>query len=98
MEKVLYLDDYRAGVHSYYPELGERRPEVKMEASLGYYGTHYYVDTPLDLKGRGIVPQDAHWVPGCQKAVEGWKSYRVTKKAFEKLKAQYPIAMERLLD
>lgn len=27
-----------------------------------------------------------------------WKSYRVTKKAFEKLKAEYPIAMERLLD
>ena len=98
MEKVLYLDDYRAGVHSYYPELGERKPEVKMEASLGYYGTHYYVDTPLDLKGRGITPLDASWVPGCQKEVEGWKSYRVTKKAFEKLKAEYPIAMERLLD
>ena len=98
MEKVLYLDDYRAGVHSYYPELGERKPEVKMEASLGYYGAHYYVDTPLDLKGRGITLLDASWVPGCQKEVEGWKSYRVTKKAFEKLKAQYPIAMERLLD
>jgi len=82
----------------YYPELGDRKPEVKMEASLGYYGTHYYVSTPLDLKGRGIVPQVAHWVPGCQKAVEGWKSYRVTKKAFEKLKAQYPIAMEAVLD
>ena len=98
MAKVLFLDDYRAGVHSYYPELGERKPEVKMEASLGYYGAHYYVDTPLDLKGRGITPLDASWVPGCQKEVEGWKSYRVTKKAFEKLKAQYPIAMERLLD
>ena len=34
MAKVLFLDDYRAGVHSYYPELGERKPEVKMEASL----------------------------------------------------------------
>lgn len=56
MAKVLFLDDYRAGVHSYYPELGERKPEVKMEASLGYYGTHYYVDTPLDLKiGRAHV-------------------------------------------
>ena len=98
MAKVLFLDDYRAGVHSYYPELGERKPEVKMEASLGYSGSHYAVDTPLDLKGRGITLLDASWVPGCQKEVEGWKSYRVTKKAFEKLKAQYPIAMERLLD
>lgn len=98
MAKVLFLDDYRAGVHSYYPELGERKPEVKMEASLGYYGSHYYVDTPLDLKGRGITLLDSCWVPGCQKEVEGWKSYRVTKKAFEKLKAEYPIAMERLLD
>ena len=34
MAKVLFLEDYRAGVHSYYPELGERKPEVKMEASL----------------------------------------------------------------
>lgn len=98
MAKVLFLDDYRAGVHSYYPELGERKPEVKMEASLGYYGSHYYVDMPLDLKGLGITLLDASWVPGCQKEVEGWKSYRVTKKAFEKLKAQYPIAIERLLD
>ena len=98
MAKVLFLDDYRAGVHSFYPELGERKPEVKMEARLGHYGTHYYVDTPLDLKGRGITPLDASWVPGCQKEVEGWKSYRVTPKAFERLQAEYPIEMERLLD
>ena len=32
--KVLFLDDTRAGAHPYYPELGERKPEVKMEASL----------------------------------------------------------------
>ncbi len=98
MSKVIYLDDHRAGVHSYYPELGERKPEVKMEASLGYYGSHYFVDTPLELKGRGITELRPCWVPGCQKAVEGWRSYQVTKRAFEKLKAQYSISMERLLD
>jgi len=98
MASIIYLEDHRPGVTVYYPELGDRRPEVKMEASLGYYGTHYYVDTPLDLKGRGIVKLDASWVPGCQKDVEGWKSYRVTKKAFAKLQAQYPIAMEAVLD
>lgn len=98
MASVIYLEDHRPGVTVYYPELGDRKPKLKMEASLGYYGTHYYVSTPLDLKGRGIVKLDASWVPGCQKDVEGWKSYRVTKKAFEKLQAQYPIAMEAVLD
>ncbi len=98
MASIVYLEDHRPGVTVYYPELGDRKPEVKMEASLGHYGTHYYVDTPLDLKGRGIVRVGTSWVPGCQKDVEGWKSYRVTLKAFEKLKKQYPISMECLLD
>lgn len=89
---------YLPGVHTFWPELGDSRPEVKMEASLSYYGKHYFVDTPLDLKGRGITPVEVHWVDGCQKALEGWKSYRVTKKAFEALKAKYPISMECLLD
>lgn len=98
MAKVIYLDDHRPGVHLYCPEMGQRKPEVQMEASLGYYGTHYYVNTPLALKGRGIVEQSPHWVPGTRKALEGWRSYRVTKRAFAKLKEQYPIAMENLLD
>ncbi len=65
MANIIYLEDHCPGVTVYYPELGDRKPEVKMEASLGHYGTHYYVDTPLDLKGRGIVKLDASWVPGC---------------------------------
>jgi len=98
MSNILHLDDYRAGIHSYYPELGERKPKVKMEACLSYDGIHYRVNTPLELKGRGIVKQDVTWVPGCQKSAEDWNSYSVTKKAFEKLQQQYSIAMERLLD
>ena len=99
MAEIIYLDDHRAGVHLYCPEMGQRKPEVQLEATLGHYGTHYYVDTPLELKGRGIteiVPVCC--APGCKKDVEGWRTYRVTRRAFEKLKAQYPIAMENLLD
>ena len=98
MAKVIYLDDHRAGVHVYCPELGQRKPEVQMEASLGHYGGHYYVDTPLELKGRGITELSPSWYPGSRKLLEGWRSYRVTRRAFEKLKEQYPIAMESLLD
>lgn len=98
MGKIIYLEDRKNGLHCYTTEMGERKPEVKMEASLSYYGKHYFVDTPLELKGRGITEIEAHWVDGCQKQIENWRTYRVTKAAFEKLKAQYPISMECLLD
>lgn len=99
MAKVIYLDDHRAGVHLYCPEMGQRKPEVQMEASLSYDGSHYFVDTPLVLKGRGIVEiVPACWAFSSKKDVEGWRVYRVTKRAFEKLERQYPIAMENLLD
>ena len=57
-----------------------------------------YGATSVELKGRGITEVEAHWVDGCQKKIENWRSYRVTKAAFEKLKAQYPISMECCLD
>lgn len=98
MAEVIYLDDHRPGVHLYCPEMGQRKPDVQMEATLGHYGGHYYVDTPLELNGRGITELSPSWYPGSQKALEHWRSYRVTRRAFEKLKAQYPIAMENLLD
>ena len=56
------------------------------------------MDTPLELKGRGITELSPSWYPGSRKQLEGWRSYRVTRRAFEKLKEQYPIAMESLLD
>ena len=89
MGKIIYMEDRINGLHCYTPEMGQRKPEVKMEASL---------DTPLELKGRGITEIEAHWIDGCQKKIENWRSYRVTKAAFEKLKAQYPISMECCLD
>lgn len=87
------------GVYHYTPEMGQKQPEgCQMEAGLCYYGSHYWVDTPIALKGRGITEIEASWVEGCQKQIEHWRSYRVTKKAFEKLKEQYCISMECCLD
>lgn len=89
----------KPGTYSYAPEMGQEEPEgCQMEAGLCYYGKHYWVDTPIELKGRGITEQEAHWIDGCKKQIEHWRSYRVTKKAFEKLKEQYCIAMEYCLD
>lgn len=88
----------KTGVYSYTPEMGQEKPECQMEASRAYYGGHYFVDTPLELKGRGITPVDTCWTKGCKKQIENWKCYRVTRKAFEKLQEQYTISMEVLLD
>ena len=59
MGKIIYMEDRINGLHCYTPEMGQRKPEVKMEASLSYYGKHYFVDTPLELKGRGITEIEA---------------------------------------
>jgi hypothetical protein len=61
-----------------------------MSASIAVYGGGWYVDTDLDLKGRGI-----HFDGVLD---SGKKCYKVTKLAFEKLKSQYAIAFECFLD
>ena len=43
MGKIIYMEDRINGLHCYTPEMGQRKPEVKMEASLSYYGKHYFV-------------------------------------------------------
>lgn len=89
------------GVYRYIPEMGGQKPECQMEASRGYYGKHWFIDTPLEIKGRGIEfvkkyqekdfcnPED-HRV--------GWNEYMVTNRAFEILKTKYSISQECLLD
>lgn len=89
---------YEPGVYRYTPEMGEEKPNCQIEASLSYYGKHYFVNTPLELKGRGITEVEAHWVEGCQKAIENWKCYKLTKLAFKKLTEKYPVSMECCLD
>ena len=39
---------------TYYPEMGEAKPLAQIEASLGHYGKHYFLRTPLTLSGRGV--------------------------------------------
>lgn len=90
-----------AGTYSYYPEMGEQKPDCKMEAQLSYYGKHYFVDSPIELKGRGITlvkrySEKDFCKPGDYRV--GWYEYQVTKLAFEKLKEKYSISMEGVLD
>ncbi|OMF35283.1 hypothetical protein BK133_11310 [Paenibacillus sp. FSL H8-0548] len=102
MSKVIEFpaDRITKGVHTYFPEMKERKVNAQIEAILSHYGNHYFIDTQLELKGRGIsflkiyVPDD--FIRPSHKA--GWHSYKVTSAAFEKLKEQYSISMERILD
>ena len=89
------------GVYCYTPEMGGQKPECQMEASRGYYGKHWFIDTPLEIKGRGIefikkYQEKDFCSPGNYRV--GWNEYRVTNKAFEKLKEKYSISQECLLD
>lgn len=86
------------GLYVYCPEMGESKPECQMEAHFSYFGSHYYIKAQLELKGRGIVFLDAT----ARKDPDGREMtvnrYRVTERAFEKLKEQYSISMKNLLD
>ena len=87
------------GVFRFTPEMGEQQPEgCQMEAGLSHDGKHYWVDTPLLLKGRGITEGTPHWCQGSKKQLENWRSYRVTVRAFDQLKSIYSISMETHLD
>ena len=89
----------KPGTYIYTPEMGEKKPVCQMEASLSHYGHHYFVDTPLELKGRGITKlPDPCWNEGSKKQLEGWKSYQVTTRAYRKLEEQYTISMVSYLD
>lgn len=89
------------GVYCYTPEMGQRKPDCQMEASRGYYGKHWYIDTSLSLKGRGITflkkyTDNDFYMPGNYRV--GWNEYRVTDRAFDKLKEQYTISQRCYLD
>lgn len=78
------------GTYLYTPEMGQQRPEgCQIEAQLSYYGSHYYLKTTLELKGRGITKDDCR---------NGINHYTVTKLAYKKLKEIYKISYECFLD
>lgn len=101
MAQILYLEDRKPGLHIFTPEMGDRKPVCRVEASLGHYGTHYYIDTTETLTGRGIEHLQTYTerdltVRGRYKV--GWNRYKVTIKAFEAIKAKHPVSMESHLD
>lgn len=89
----------KPGTYTYTPEMGQNRPECQMEASRAYYGKHIYIDTPIQIKGRGITFLK-QYKPGdlSTSRKDGWNCYQVTNLAFEKLKEKYTISMECCLD
>lgn len=79
------------GTYLYTPEMGEEKPEeCEMVAGLCYYGNHYWIRTPLELKGRGIRKDEP--------TRNGLNNYTVTKLAYSKLEKQYKIAYESNLN
>ena len=88
-------------IHVYYPELDEDKPSCEIEASLCYYGKHYFLRTFLVLKGRGIEyikTYQSKDLSDCAQHKIGQHSYQATRKAFEKLQEQSSISYKILLD
>jgi len=75
-------------VKNYCPEMGEKRLKGQIKMSIGHYGG-YYLETKLELKGRGIKLVESN---------DGFNFYRSTDLAFEKIKQQYEVVHEVMLD
>jgi hypothetical protein len=85
---------------SYYPEMREPKPAAEIEARMSHSGRHWYIDTPLTLKGCGIkylgtltadqLTREGQWKVG-------WHEYRVTNAAFDRLTERYDISTACLL-
>lgn len=91
----------KPGLYCYTPEMGEQKPKCQIEAERSYYGRHYHISTPLELKGRGITFDRILESKNLSKSAQyrlGWREYTVTKRAFDILKEKYSISMESLLD
>jgi hypothetical protein len=87
---------------TYTPEMGETKPEeTQIEAQLSHYGKHFFISTPLELKGRGIVFQqkiDKKNLYPSAHYKHGWNEYKVTLNAMEKLKKDHIISQKSYLD
>lgn len=89
------------GLYIYCPEMGEQKPECQIEAARSYYGRHYHISTPLQLKGRGITFDRVLESKNLSKSAQykvGWNEYTVTERAFDMLQQKYSISQESLLD
>ena len=85
----------------FYPEMQEKKPKADGQASLSHYGKHYFVDTFLELNGRGIEFLGRYASKDLTQYAQhkiGMNKYKITLKAFNKLCQQYDFSSELLLD
>lgn len=102
MGELIYMNEAaKPGQHLYWPELHDEKPHTFLRAGLSHNGKHYWVDSPVELKGRGIRFEKQYESKDLTKAGQylvGWYSYYVTERAYKKLKEKYSIGMECYLD
>lgn len=92
--------------YAYTPEMNESKPHHKfydMEIRRSYDYRYTYIQTPIELKGRGITKigtiEAKNYISTARIEYKiGWNEYKVTQKAFDKLEAQYKMVRESLLD
>lgn len=83
---------------TYHPEMKEQKPVAQIEASLSHYGNHWFLRTPLQLKGRGITFRGTITAEQVRsERLVGWHEYKVTEAAFERICEQYDVVSECLL-
>ena len=79
----------------------EAKPKAQIEASMAHGGKHYFLYTPLELKGRGVTLIQTYKASDltkyCQHKI-GWHVYLVTDRAFDAISQQYAVSYECLLD
>ena len=91
-----------AGVYSYTPEMGQAETGVPDGGTAFllwqalFCGHAAQAERQGDHPGKSSMRKRDFCAPGNHRV--GWYEYRVTKNAFAKLKEQYSISMERLLD
>lgn len=89
------------GLYIYCPERGEQKPSCQIEALRSYYGKHYHLETPLELKGKGITADgilEEKNLGERSRYKVGWFRYTVTQRAFGKILEKYSVSQESLLD
>lgn len=89
-EKAPAVEADKPGEYAYYYETAHAPTGCDFSAELAYYGEHYFLRPLRDglsrLHGRGITYD------------ERYNTYKVTLRAYEKIKAQYKISLEMCFD
>lgn len=78
----------------YYPEMNEQKPADSVAEYEYIYGK-YYVNTALELSGRGIKKVDLDLIGN---KTNGESTYEMTRKAFEAFKENHNVVHCALLD